>query len=188
MNYIPNNILRQILLLFFIVFLAIILFSQLKTFLPAFLGAYTLYVMMRKYMFILQGQYKWRKSVCAGLLMLLSFLIILLPIFTLVNMLASKVGFAIEHSSQVLTRIQDFIKQYELRYQLNIMSDTNIEKLTNWGAQTLPQILGATLNTLITIIVMYFILYFMLTEGRKMESKFYEWVPLKDENIIMLRK
>jgi predicted PurR-regulated permease PerM len=34
---------------------------------------------------------------------------------------------------------------------------------------------------------MYFVLYFMLTEGRKMESTFYKWVPLKDENIIMLR-
>jgi predicted PurR-regulated permease PerM len=188
MNYIPNNILRQLLLLFFIVFLAIILFSQLKTFLPAFLGAYTLYVMMRKYMFLLQGQYKWRKSICAGLLMLLSFLIILLPIFTLVNMLTSKIGFAIEHSSQVLSVIQGFIKKYETQYRLNILTDTNIEKLTNWGAQTLPQILSGTVNTLVTIIVMYFILYFMLTEGRKMESVFYEWVPLKDENVIMLRK
>ena len=52
----------------------------------------------------------------------------------------------------------------------------------------LPQILGATLSTVVTIIVMYFILYFMLTEGRKMESGFYEWVPIKDENIIILRK
>jgi predicted PurR-regulated permease PerM len=34
---------------------------------------------------------------------------------------------------------------------------------------------------------MYFILYFMLTEGRKMEDAFNKWVPLKDENIIMLR-
>ena len=28
----------------------------------------------------------------------------------------------------------------------------------------------------------------MLTQGRKMESKFYEWAPLKDENILLLRK
>ena len=28
----------------------------------------------------------------------------------------------------------------------------------------------------------------MLTEGRKMESKFYEWAPLKDENLLLLRK
>ncbi len=35
---------------------------------------------------------------------------------------------------------------------------------------------------------MYFILYFMPVDGRKMESNFYDWVPLKDENTLLLRK
>ena len=188
MNYISNNIIRQVLLLVFIVLLGLILFFQLDTFLPAFLGAYTLYVMMRKYMFLLQARYKWKSWICAALLMLLSFLIIMLPILVLINMMSSKVGFAIQHSSEVLQVIQRFIEKYEKAYRIEIITDANIQKVTNWGAQTLPQILGATLSTVVTIIVMYFILYFMLTEGRKMESGFYEWVPIKDENIIILRK
>jgi predicted PurR-regulated permease PerM len=28
----------------------------------------------------------------------------------------------------------------------------------------------------------------MLVEGRRMESKFYEWAPLKDENLLLLRR
>jgi predicted PurR-regulated permease PerM len=88
----------------------------------------------------------------------------------------------------VLLKIKEFIQQYEQKYQLNVLTETNIEKLTNWGAQTLPQVLGATLSTLVAIIVMYFILYFMLTDGRKMESRFYEWAPLKDENLLLLRR
>ena len=71
---------------------------------------------------------------------------------------------------------------------MEILTDENILKVTNWGAQTLPQILGATLSTLVALIVMYFILFFMLTEGRRMESRFYEWAPLKDENLLLLRK
>ena len=188
MDYISNNIIRQVILLLFIVLLGIILWFQLNTFLPAFLGAYTLYVMMRKYMFILQAKYKGRSGLAAAILMFLSFLIIMLPILVLVNMMASKVGFAIQHSSEVLQAIQGFIKKYEKAYNIDIITSANIQKVTNWGAQTLPTILGATLSTLVTIIVMYFILYFMLTEGRKMESGFYEWVPIKDENIIILRK
>ena len=188
MNYISNNIIRQVMLLLLIVLLAIVLWFQLSTFLPAFLGAYTLYVMMRKYMFLLQAKYKWRSGLCAALLMLLSFLIIMLPILVLVNMMASKVGFAIQHSSEVLKAITDFIERYEKQYNINIVTKANVAKVTSWGAQTLPQVLGATLSTLLTIVVMYFILFFMLTEGRKMESGFYEWVPIKDENIIMLRR
>lgn len=187
MNQIPHNAIRQVLLLIFILMLGWVLFTQLQTFLPAFLGSYTLYVMMRKYMFILEGKKKWRRSWAAATLMFLSFLIILLPIFILINMLSTKVGFAIQHSSQVLLSIKEFIQQYEQEYKINLLTETNIQKLTSWGAQTLPQILGATLSTLVAIIVMYFILYFMLTEGRKMESRFYAWAPLKDENVLLLR-
>jgi predicted PurR-regulated permease PerM len=187
MNAIPNNVLRQVFLIILIILLGILVFSEMKTFIPAFLGAYTLYVLMRKYMFIMQGKYKWKSGVAAGVLMLLSFLIILLPIFVLINMMAGKIGFALQHSSQVLEKIQSFIQQYETKYGINVMTDTNIEKVTTWGAQTLPSVLSGTLSTLVTLIVMYFVLYFMLTEGRKMESTFYKWVPLKDENIIMLR-
>ena len=188
MNAIPGNIIRQILLLLFIILLAWILFDELKFFLPAFLGAYTLYIMMRKYMFILHGKKKWKKGWAAAVLMLLSFLVILLPIFVMVNMLASKIGFAIQHSEQVMTSIQTFIAKYENQYGLNIATDENTQKITGWIAATLPKLLGATLNTLLSVVMMYFILYFMLTEGRRMESTSQNWLPLKDENIQILKK
>jgi predicted PurR-regulated permease PerM len=35
---------------------------------------------------------------------------------------------------------------------------------------------------------MYFILYFMLVNGRKMENNIYEHMPLRDENAVMLGK
>jgi predicted PurR-regulated permease PerM len=184
---IPNNTIRQVLLLLFILLLGVILFNELNTYLPAFLGSYTLYIMMRNYMFVLEGKYRMKRTLAALLLMFLSFIIILLPVYILVNMMSSKIGFAIQHLNEVLFSIKQFIQQYEKKYQMNILTETNIQKLTSWGAQTLPQILGATLSTVVGIIVMYFILFFMLTQGRKMESRFYEWAPLKDENLLLLR-
>lgn len=188
MNYLPNNMVRQLLILLTILLLGVVLFEHLKSFIPAFLGAYTFYVLLRKWMFILQGKYKWNKSLSAVLLMLLSFLVILLPILLLVNMMASRVAFAIEHSSEILTSIEKYVNQYEHRYNIEIITDENIKKITTMSAQILPQILGATFNTLLTIVMLYFILYFMLVDGRKMESRFYEWVPLKDENILLIRR
>ena len=188
MGQISNNTLKQIFFLLVIILLGIILFIQLKTFLPALLGSYTLYVILRKYMFILQARYKWKKVLAASVLMLLSFIIILLPIFLLINMMSSKISFAVQHSSQVLTSIKGFINQYELKYGFELLSDENINKISAWAANTLPSILGATINTITTIAVMYFILYFMLTDGRRMEAGFYDMVPLKDENVLLLRK
>ena len=188
MNTIPNNIIRQLLLLLLILMLGWILFDELKFFLPAFLGAYTLYIMMRKYMFILTGRHKWKKGLSAAVLMLISFLVILLPIFLLINMMATKVGFAISHSEEVMKSIQNFVARYESLYGIEVATEENTQKVTTWVASTLPKILNATLNTLLSVVIMYLILFFMLTEGRKMEAMLYESVPLKDENILMLRK
>jgi len=188
MNQISNNSIRQVLFLLLILLLTVILFLQLQTFIPALLGAYTLYVILRKYMFILVSKYKWKKGLAATTLMLLSFLIILMPFLLLINMLGSKITFAIQHSSEVLTSIESFIQKYEVRYNIDILSAENINKLSAWAANTLPSVLGATLSTITTLIVMYFVLYFMLTEGRKMEASFYDLVPFKDENALILRK
>ncbi len=188
MSQISNNTIRQIFFLLFLVLLGIILFLQLQTFLPALLGAYTFYVLLRKYMFILQARFKWKNALAASLLMLLSFLIILLPILVLINMMGSKISFAVQHSSEVLTAIKSYILQYETRYGIEILSTANISKVSGWAANNLPSVLGATLSTISTIAVMYFILYFMLVDGRKMEAGFYNMVPLKDENVLLLRK
>jgi predicted PurR-regulated permease PerM len=188
MKQIPNNFVRQILILATIITLGIILFNQLKSLIPAFLGAYTLYVLLRKWMFILQGRYKWNKSLTASVLMLLSFVIILMPILLVANMLTSKIAFAMEHSQDVLSSLQGYIEKIESQYKIHILTSANMEKVTSWGGNTVPKILGATFDTLTGIVIMYFILYFMLVDGRKMESNFYDWVPLKDENTLLLRK
>lgn len=188
MSQITNNTIRHLIFLLIIILLAVILFIQLQTFLPALLGAYTLYVILRKYMFILQARYKWKKALAAATLMLISFVVILLPIFLLINMMGSKISFAVQHSSDVLNSIKSYIQQYETRYDIEILSTANINKASAWAANTLPSVLGATLSTITTIAVMYFILYFMLTEGRRMEAGFYDMVPLKDENVLLLRK
>lgn len=187
-HQIPNNAVRQVLILGTILFLGIVLFRHLQSFLPAFLGAYTLYVLLRKWMFIMEGRKKMNRGLSAAILMLLSFLIILLPCFIVVDMLTKKISFAMQHSSEVLSSIENFIRKFEEKYKIGILTDQNMDKLATWGQETLPKLLGATINTLTTIIITYFILYFMLVDGRKMESGFYEWVPLKDENTLLLRR
>jgi len=184
---ISNNVIRQLLLLLFIILLGVVLFRQLQSFIPALLGSYTLFVLLKKWMYILTGRYKWKKTLAAGLLMFLSFVVILLPIVLLINLMSSKINFAIQHSSVVFNTVEQFIHRYEAKYNIVILSDNNMQQLTTWTAQTLPRILGATFNSLITIVFTYFILYFMLISGRKMESWLIDWMPMRNENVLLLR-
>lgn len=182
-HVIHQNRIRQIFFLFTIALLGLLLFLQLYTFLPALLGAITLYMVMRKWMFYLTIKKSWRKGWAATLLMILSMIVILLPIVVLINMLSSKISYAIAHSNELVEALKKVVASLELRFNIQIVSEENINKLGNILAQSLPKIVSATFNTLATILFMYFILYFMLVNGKAMEKSIYEHMPLKDENV-----
>ena len=185
-HLIHQNRIRQVFFIVLIALLGLLLFSELYTFLPALLGAVTLYIVMRKWMFYLTIKKKWRKGWTAALLMLLSMIVILLPIALLINMLSSKITFAIQHSDELVESLKKVVSDIEQKFNIKITRDENINRLGDFIRSSIPRLLGATFNTLGTIFFMYFILYFMLVNGRKMEANIYEHMPLKDENAVML--
>ncbi len=187
-NVIDQNRIRQFFFIVMLLLLGILLFLELYSFLPALLGAITLYILLHRIMFFLTEKKKWRKGWTAILLMLASFIIILLPVGLLINMLSSKITYAVQHSAELVEALKKVVNNLEVKYDVTLVSDQNINKLGETIARSLPGILGATFNTLSTIFFMYFILYFMLMNGRKMENTLYEYIPLKDENVNMVSK
>lgn len=166
-----------------LVFLAVFLFLQLSSFLPALLGAVTLFILMKNLMNYLVLKKKWNTGLAATCLMLLSFLIFLLPATMFVNILYTKIDYAVVNSNNVLLGLKLFIQKIEINYHVTLISDKNIESLGMAIAQLLPKLLGATVNSLVTIIIMYIILYFLLAHFQEIESWFYKNIPLKKENL-----
>jgi len=185
-HVIHQNRVRQVFFLLLIALLGLLLFLELYTFLPALLGAITLYIVMRRWMFYLTIKKRWRKALTAALLMFLSLIIILFPIGVLINMVSSKVTYAVQHSNELISALKTLAADIEQKFDIEIVSDENINKLGAIISNGIPKMLGATFNTLGTIFFMYFILYFMLVNGKKMENSIYEHIPLKDENVEML--
>jgi predicted PurR-regulated permease PerM len=168
--------------------LGILLFIELQSFLPAILGAVTIYILLHKWMDYLTEKRKWRKDLTSVLLMLFAFIVILLPVGLLINMLSSKVTYAVQHSSELIVALKKVVANIEQQYNIILASESNLNKLGGIISQNLPKIVGATFNTLTTIFFMFFILYFMLVNNRKMEKSIYEYMPLSDENVVKLEK
>lgn len=187
-SYIHQNRIRQILFIVAISLLGFLLARHLVAFLPALLGAITLYIMLRRVMFYLVYVRKWKKSLAAWLLMVVSFFIILIPVGSLVSMLTNKVAYAVGHSNELIAAIKVLVSNLEQRYNVTLLSNDMINRLGGLIAQGLPKILTATFSTLGTLFFMYFFLYFMLVNGRKMERDLYEYVPLHDDNVDRLGK
>lgn len=187
MEYFNPNKVRQFFFLAMLVLLGWILFKELQTFIPAFLGAVSLYVLMRKWMIRLLLR-RWKPSLAAATLMFLSFIIIMIPIWALVNMVSSKVSYAVEHSKELSGALKTIAQKVEAQTGVEIMASDNIEKYGGMLAEKLPSILGATFNTVTLIALMYFILFFMLVDGRRMERTLYNFIPVGDENTGMIAK
>ncbi len=186
MSNISSVKLKQVSFFILLILLGTFLFLQLSSFLPAFLGAVTFYIIMRRGMDYLTIQKKWKKSSAALLLMLLSFILVLLPIVGFINVVYSKINFAILHSNEVLMAAKNFANSIQTKYHIELISDQNLQKAGSSIAETLPQIVGATFNSLITIVMLYFMLYFLLVNYLSFEKWLYKYLPLKKENTTLI--
>lgn len=185
---IPNIYIRQIFLVLILLMIGGILFWQLKSFIPAFLGAYTLYIILRRWMFSLTQKLRGRSTISALLLMLGSFLTILLPINGLIGVLTARILPAIKRSNDIWASVEQSIQRIEEQYSIHILTQDNLKNIGEWGVSELQIVLGATFNSIGTIAIMYFILFFMLTEGVAMERVLYKWLPLREHSTSFLKK
>ena len=160
---------RQFFFILVLSVLGFVLFIYLKSFLPSFLGAVTFYVLTRKYMRDLLVR-KWKPATAALTLMLVTFIIILLPVFVLINSVSSKVGYVISHATEISDTIVSFLKDIETKIGYHFMNAETIQNLSGMVLTELPLILSATVNSIVLLVVMYFLLDFMLTNCNKLED------------------
>ena len=186
MNPINSQHIRQISFYILLVFLAVFLFLELSSFLPALLGAITFYVLMRKRMQRLVHEKKWSPGLAATVLLLLSFLIVLVPVGIFINIISAKVSYAVHHSNQVMDTLRQIIVNQEKNFNVEILNEENTKKISMALANFLPSVVGATVNSVTTIVIMYLLLYFMLVSSKSMERWLQTYIPMKERNVSLI--
>lgn len=177
----PNSI-RQISFYLLLILTGGVLIWQLSAFIPAFLGALTFYILLSKPMNWLTQTRKWSPGIAASILLLLTIIMVLVPVSMAINVVYNKVGYALQHSGNVKESLATLINQVEQRFQITLISDQNIEKIGLLFAGILPNIVGATVDSFLTVVMMLFILYFLLSNNKGIEKWCLKHVPLQHEN------
>lgn len=181
-----NNRLRQLVLLLLIVLLALLLVDQLFIFLPGLLGTITLYILLRKIYFYFTIIKRKNKTLTALLFIAGSLIVIALPIYFSIQLLSSKLGTLLQNQDGL---IQDAKMVGEKIYALTgfeLLSDENIVAFQKQAANIIPTVINSSAAMLSNFAIMFFLLYYLLINGRSTEKFLDNFIPLKEENIDLL--
>ena len=181
-NVIAPKTIRQIFVLSVILFFAILIFKELTPYLSGILGAITIYVLLRKAMVFLLKK-GWNTDFSAVFLMLISFICILLPVAGVVFMLGNKVSDAVQNSEQIANVIKKQIDKIDNDYNFNLSSRVNTSEVSGWISENLESFAGSTFDIFLSIGLMYFLLYYMLTNRKMLKESLYEYIPISQKNL-----
>ena len=187
MKTIPSSIIRQIFILLLLLLMGSLIFRELLPYLSGFLGAITLYVLLRGFMLKLLRK-KWPTALAATSLILLSVIGILLPVSGIIALLGNKIGRAVQNSERVVQAFKEQLAYWEDTLGYSISSQIDVGAVSAWVSDNLQQFAGDTFNVLVSIGIMYFLLYFMLTDRRLVKDSASGYLPLQKENIKIIGK
>ena len=151
---IPGSKIKQVFMIITIVGMLFLIIFNLKLFIPSVLGAITLYVISRKYNFYLQEEKNWKPSLAASLIMVATLVVLILPIYFIVDLLIDKLGNAEAYMAQFnafLDKIHDFVMQ---KVHIDILSKENLDKVKSAAGKFSGTALSGTFNTLTIILSM----------------------------------
>ena len=177
-----SNKIKQIFLILVITALCILIVYNLALFLPALLGAITLYVIFRDLNFYLIEKKGWKPWISSMVIMLATVVILILPLYFIIDLLVAKLGNAQEYVQKLnvfVDKIHDYIL---LQTNIDVLSKDNIDQLKKSLGSFSTQALSTTFNTFTVLMSMYFLLYFMFEKPRVFEKMAMSGLPFKKGN------
>lgn len=178
-----NDRLRQVILLGLIIFIFFILVSNFYIFLPGLLGGITLYILSRSLYFQAVYMRKWSKGWTALLFIIVFLIIVSIPIYISIELVSPKIHELVNNQDKVMQSLQTFSARIEGLTGIEVLSQDNIRNLTQRITDLVPRLLNSTLNILSNLVMMFFILYYLLTNGKEVERSLQRIIPLQRSNV-----
>lgn len=185
MKTIDPKVIQQLFVLLLILLLGGLIFRYMLPYLAGILGAITFYVLLRKPMAILVKR-GWNHRLAAGILLLLSFICILIPVSGIILLLGTKIEPAVRRTERVVEAIKEGLSKWEARTGMDFSSGIDASAVSTWLSDNLQAIVGGTFNMFIAIGIMYFVLYYMLTNRRQLRESLFAYIPVSSEHLSVI--
>ena len=172
---------RNNIILVSIIVLGCLLLYALSEVFSSILGAIVLFTIFRPFYLYLIEKKKWNKNGSATLIIIISLLVIVFPFLTLCFMVIGKIA-SIDLSSFPIQVWQDKVDAFTGEHinQPHFFEDT-VAKLGTYATELFPSIIGSAANIIITLFVMYFLLFFMFSQIYEFEATMLKYAPFREQ-------
>jgi predicted PurR-regulated permease PerM len=181
---ISNHAVNQIMLITIIVLAFLLIFRSLSYYLPGFLAAITLYILFRNFYFRLTEGKGWNKVAVALLFIFLSLVFIVFPAWALIDYLIPGISSFLGNTESIVAefnQVKEFIKDKPILEYIDLSDEALLGFLQNL-TKYLPGIINSVAEVLINMVVAFFVLYFMLVQGKKMEATLEAFFPFSEKS------
>lgn len=166
-----------------IIALGVLIAYSLQSIFSAILSTLVLYTIMRPAYIHLAEIKGWNKRVVAILLISVSIVLIVLPFYALSSMVISKISELRNNEiffRNLLVKLQHLVP---VKINQELIQD-GMNRLGNWATQLFPSLISSAVNIVLSLLVMYFLLYFMLIERKKFEFSMIKYAPFREQNAL----
>lgn len=184
-----NDKLKQAFFLISILGLGILLSTSLLEYLSGFLGAVTLYVLLRStHKQLINSRFHVKDWLSALILLLLSAVVLSIPFIFIGGIAYGKSDIIPQDPQEIFSKIDVILQTIENKIGITILSDTALSNIQNTITGSLPGFLGSSFQIVANVLLMYFILFFLLLNGNEMEKTIAKYIPLRDENTLFVAR
>jgi len=182
MDRLNSDKVAQIFVILLIVVIGGVIFFEITPFLPGVLGTITLFAILKNYQIKLENL--GLKPMFASLILIVSsIVIILIPLTLIAFLLSSKISLMIENSDKIFAIIKDRITSLESHLGFELLNGRGFENASTWISKYIGGFANSTFTTFIAIAIMYFLLYYLLKNRKKIKTILLDYVPVSKKNL-----
>lgn len=160
----------------------LILFTKLSTFLSGFLGALTIYILVRKQMIYLTEKRKLKRNLSALIISTEAVLCFLIPVSLFVWLLVSKLQNINLDPQIIIAPIEQVAAIIKEKTGYDVLSSSSLSFIVTKLPDIGQAVMGGIGSFAVNLFVMIFVLYFMLVGGTKMEGYIKGVLPFNENN------
>lgn len=173
---------RNRITLIVLIILGMFIIYSIRGIFGAILGTMVMYAIFRPVFIAIVTKWKISNSLAAVFIILSSFLVIVLPILGVGSMVVSKLIEIQENPEwiqQIIKKVNEFAGD---KLNQPDLLENALRNILSSAGSIFTSLLGGAANLLLSISLMYFLLYFALVDYKQFESGLYRFSPFRQEN------